>query len=143
MSSLDVINDDLLDDFQLFLLQIITILGSLHFGLILFHSFTELKTAEERKMELFEPFHHLNHNDLSMEFNEMPPPFYFKEKPTLFSDNLNNLVEMFYWFVKFIGDYEKSNGKETRIVGKNARYIIKLGRYVLKYIKSYEKIKKE
>ncbi|QQP36901.1 Uncharacterized protein FKW44_022136, partial [Caligus rogercresseyi] len=82
----------------------------------------------------------LEENDLRFMKDSHFPTESFEEKPSIFSNNLHNIIEMFYWFVKFIGDYEKENRRETGLVGRNARYIIKLGRYLLKYIKSYEKI---
>lgn len=79
-------------------------------------------------------------------------------KKTLFNEGFRNLIEMAYWFVKFVGDYtslyketqEAASVKATdlhfnsptQIFSKTTGSLIKFSRYYLKYVDSYQKLYK-
>ncbi len=63
---------------------------------------------------------------------------------SLVSDNLEQIVEMSYWFVKFVSDFENNLGVEVdedaKIFAANSASVVKYARYMTKFIKSFEKL---
>lgn len=59
-------------------------------------------------------------------------------------------IEMAYWFVKFVGDYEKVRKEEIDRSGtveeeghwfkKNTKRVVLLARYLVKFVGSFEKL---
>ncbi len=70
------------------------------------------------------------------------------DKESLVSEDLGHIVEMTYWFVKFISDFEKRYGDETKaenridFFGDDSAAIIKFARYFIKFIRGFEKLAK-
>lgn len=69
-----------------------------------------------------------------------------KKKESLVSDELGQIVEMCYWFVKFVGDFEKDFetpvDEKLRFFGENSAAVVKFARYVIKFLRSFEKLSK-
>ena len=87
-------------------------------------------------------------------------------KTQLISNNVRDMIEMSFWVLKFLGDFEKQYEKNYRsgeiidrsgeeedelgrvyskgkIFGDNARSFIKLMRYVAKFVGTFDKYKKK
>ena len=69
----------------------------------------------------------------------------------MFNSGFVNVIEMSYWFVKFVENYEsvyktvvtateRIDKSEEHLFTKVTGNLIKFSRYLLKYITSYEKI---
>jgi len=84
-----------------------------------------------------------------------------KKKKSLLDGKLRDVVEMAYWLVKFVGDYEKlysktylkdidvktgssadlvKEEKPFSLIGPNTRSLVAFSRYFLKYLGSFEKL---
>ncbi len=72
---------------------------------------------------------------------------------SLVSKTLTEMVEMTYWIVKLVGDFEKGSGllmkprddgkgDQKGLFGEDAASIVKFVRYTVKFIKSFEKLSK-
>ena len=70
-----------------------------------------------------------------------------KREEGLISGTLTEMVELSYWLVKMVGDFEKESGLRGvdpggGLFGDNAASLVKLVRYAVKFVKSFEKLKK-
>ena len=79
-----------------------------------------------------------------------------KARLGLVNPRLRDVVEMAYWLIKFVGDYEKlsskSYAKEVEpkkseaggggegLISANTRKLVAFSRYFLKYLGSFEKL---
>ena len=76
------------------------------------------------------------------------------KRKTLINGKLRDVVEMAYWLVKFVGDYEKLSSKSYQkdlrlpkegekndtLISGATRNVIAFSRYFLKYLGSFEKL---
>ena len=69
------------------------------------------------------------------------------KKQILVRESAAQFIEMAYWIIKFVGDFEKSRGNEGSSAFKNFHWfketstaILKYARYVVKFISSYQKL---
>ena len=68
-----------------------------------------------------------------------------EKKQVLVRESAAQFIEMAYWFIKFVGDFEKNRGgagdsKKFHWFKKNSASIVKYARYVVKFIASYQKL---
>ena len=89
---------------------------------------------------------------LKAHFSSLLPLFNFKD--IMFNPVLNNVIEMAYWLVKFVGDYNalyktieeknqhRNTNSPTSLISKTAATLIKFARYFLKYVDNYQKLAK-
>ena len=70
----------------------------------------------------------------------------------MFSDGFVNSIEMAFWFVRFVENFEsvyetavaaeRMDGSEESLFSKVTSNLVKFSRYLVKYITSFEKVLK-
>merc|ERR1711982_256119 len=99
-------------------------------------------------------------------FLDLGQPLPEDGKKQLISNNVRDMIEMSFWVLKFVGDFEKQYAKnyragdiidrsddeeddigriygEGKLWGANARSFIKLMRYVAKFLGTFDKYRKK
>ena len=71
-------------------------------------------------------------------------------KDSLFNPMLGKIIELAYWFVKFVGDYRtlflatqevhQKNKNEKFLISKTTASLIKFSRYFVKFIDNYQNL---
>ena len=75
-------------------------------------------------------------------------------KKELFDPSLVNVIEMTFWFVRFVEYYEsfygealeatskteKSKEEKSSMIGRTTSGLIKFSRYMIKYVTSFDKL---